>query len=127
MLSFGSPTRGANLDQPQQLHLFDPKPYEINIPTRPLSTKQTFLPEKQTLYEPPSDVVIYDIHPSGIVIILAQQSTNIPDVAPRPSFFNHKKGKHPKWEAMMLGSYIHEKSEAGKIGYDGFKGAGILV
>ncbi len=72
-------------------------------------------------------MVIYDIHPSGIVIILAQQPTNIPDVAPRPSFFKHKKGKHPKYEAMMLSSYIHEKSEAGKIGYEKYEGEAILV
>ncbi len=124
MLSFGSPTeRRPNLSRPQQLHLFDPKPYEINTPKRPRPPKQTFLPEKQTFFEPPSHVVVWDFHPSGTCVILAQQPTNVPDVSTRPAFFKHKKGKHPKMEAMMLGSYIYEKSEAGKIDY----GKGILV
>ncbi len=73
--------------------------------------------------EPPSHVVVWDWHPSGTVVILSQQPTNVPDVATRPAFFKHKKGKHPKMEAMMLGSYIYEKSEAGKIDY----GKGILI
>ncbi len=117
MLSFGSPTRGANLDRPQQLHLFDPKPYETKTPPKPMAEGQPF-------FEPPSHVVVWDFHPSGTCVILAQQPTNIPDVSPRPSFYKHRKGKHPKYEAMMLSSYLLEKSEAGKVG---FKGKGILV
>ncbi len=72
MLSFGSPTRGANLDQPQQLHLFDPKPYETKTPPKPRP-----MAEGQPFFEPPSDIVVY-AYCEGQVVILAQQAAHGP-------------------------------------------------
>ncbi len=82
--------------------------------------------EGQPFFEPPSDIAVY-AYCEGQVVILAQQPTNIPDVAPRPSFIRHRRGTHPKWQAMKIASYIHEKSEAGKVGYEQYEGKGILV
>ncbi len=99
--------RRTHLDQPQQLHLFDPKPYEIKNPPKPRPMAEG--------------------QPSGSVVILASQPTLIPDTKLRAAFARHKKGRNPDWEARMLASYMYRKSEEGKLTYDGFKGEGILV
>jgi len=100
MLQFRPPREEPDLDQPQQLHLFDPKPYEIKSPPKPR-------PEGQPFFEPPSDIVVY-AYCEGQVIVLAQQPTGLADVAQRPSFMRHRKGVHAKWQAMKVASYIHE-------------------
>ncbi len=105
------PREETDLDQPQQLHLFDPKPYEIKSPPKPRP-----MAESQPFFEPPSDIVVY-AYCEGQVVILAQQPTGLEGVAPRPSFMRHRKGVHPKWQAMKIGSLIHEN----------YEGKGILV
>ncbi len=44
----------TNLDQMQQLHLFDPKPYEIKTSPKPRP-----MAEGQPSFVPPSDIVVY--------------------------------------------------------------------
>ncbi len=85
------------------------------------------LPSPEKFYQPPSHIIIFDFHPSGSVVVLAQHPTFIPDVNPRASFVRHKQGKNPNWEARMLARYMYRKSEEGKLTYDRFKGEGILV
>ncbi len=85
------------------------------------------VPNHEKFYEPPSHVIIWDFHPSGTVVILAQHPTFIPDVNLRASFVRHKQGKNPNWEARMLARYTYRKSEEGKLTYNRFKGEGILV
>jgi len=65
-------------------------------------------------------VVIYDVHPSGKIVVLSQCPTRIPDVEPRPSFARHRRGMSPDAEARLLARYIYRKSEEGKVGYRRF-------
>jgi hypothetical protein len=92
----------THLDRPQQLHLFDPKPYEIKPTPEP-----TPIHKARTYFEPPTDIAVYAYH-EGQIVILAQQTSNITDVPPRPLFIRHLRGFHPKWQAMRMATYIHE-------------------
>ncbi len=63
--------------------------------------------------EPPSHTIVYDFHPEIFTfVVLAQQLTGIPDIAPRPSLFRHKPGMDPQIEAIALSKYVYDKSGA---------------
>ncbi len=65
-------------------------------------------------------MVIYDIHPSGRVVLLSQHPTRIPGIDTRASFARHRRGFNPGYEARLLARYIYRKSEEGKVGYRRF-------